>query len=140
MINLHESMGPGWDRTRDPWICSQTQICCQTHYRLCYLAWYDCVISWSFSLVFPCTLMYRYSSFLQTDREDTDQTGQMPRLISLPWMHRSFCQFHHRTEELVIWSLYHFYSLKTEKRAMSLRLWYHSQGTKIFKYCSCPAG
>ena len=25
MINLHESMGPGRDRTRDPWICSQTQ-------------------------------------------------------------------------------------------------------------------
>ena len=23
MINLHESMGPGWDRTCDPWICSQ---------------------------------------------------------------------------------------------------------------------
>ena len=30
MINLHESMGPGRDRTRDPWICSQTRICCQT--------------------------------------------------------------------------------------------------------------
>ena len=26
MINLHESMGPGRDRTRDPWICSQTRI------------------------------------------------------------------------------------------------------------------
>ena len=24
MINLHESMGPGRDRTHDPWICSQT--------------------------------------------------------------------------------------------------------------------
>ena len=23
MINLHESMGPGRDRTRDPWIYSQ---------------------------------------------------------------------------------------------------------------------
>ena len=22
MINPHESMGPDWDRTRDPWICS----------------------------------------------------------------------------------------------------------------------
>ena len=30
MINLHESMWPGWDRTRDPWICSQTCICSQT--------------------------------------------------------------------------------------------------------------
>ena len=32
IINLHESMGPGRDRTRYPWICSQTHICCQTHY------------------------------------------------------------------------------------------------------------
>ena len=33
-----ESMGPGRDRTRDPWICSQTGICCQTRYRLRYVA------------------------------------------------------------------------------------------------------
>ena len=25
MINLHESMGPGQDQTRDPWICSQAR-------------------------------------------------------------------------------------------------------------------
>ena len=31
-------MGPGRDRTRDPWICSQTRICCQTPYRLRYAA------------------------------------------------------------------------------------------------------
>ena len=24
MISLHQSMGPGWDWTRDPWICSQS--------------------------------------------------------------------------------------------------------------------
>ena len=29
-------MGAGRDRTRDPWICSQTRICCQTRYRLRY--------------------------------------------------------------------------------------------------------
>ena len=41
MINLHESMWPGWDRTRDPWIGSQTRICCKTRYRLRYVArWY----------------------------------------------------------------------------------------------------
>ena len=34
MINLNERMGPGRDRTRDPWIYSQTPICCQTRYRL----------------------------------------------------------------------------------------------------------
>ena len=31
-------MGPGRDRTRDLWICSQTSICCQTRYRLRYAA------------------------------------------------------------------------------------------------------
>ena len=36
IINLHESMGPGRDRPRDPWICSQTHICCQTRHRLRY--------------------------------------------------------------------------------------------------------
>ena len=38
MINLHESMGPGRDQTRDPWICSQTGIFSQTHYWLRYAA------------------------------------------------------------------------------------------------------
>ena len=33
-------MGPGWDRTPDPWICSQTRICCQTCYWLRYAARY----------------------------------------------------------------------------------------------------
>ena len=40
MINLHESKGPGWDRTCNPWICSQTYICSQTCYRLRYAARY----------------------------------------------------------------------------------------------------
>ena len=31
-------MGPGWDRTRDPWIYSQTHLCSQTRYRLRYAA------------------------------------------------------------------------------------------------------
>ena len=38
VINLHESMGPGRDQTHGPWICSQTRICCQTRYLLCYMA------------------------------------------------------------------------------------------------------
>ena len=33
-------MGPGRDRTRDPWICSQTRICYQTRYRMRYAARY----------------------------------------------------------------------------------------------------
>ena len=41
MINLHESMGPGWVGTGlDPWICSQTWVCCQTCYQLRYAARY----------------------------------------------------------------------------------------------------
>ena len=31
-------MGPGRDRTRDPWICSQTRTCSQTRYPLRYAA------------------------------------------------------------------------------------------------------
>ena len=44
MINLHESMGPDRDRTRDPWNCSQTRICSQTRYRLRYAA--RLVVAW----------------------------------------------------------------------------------------------
>ena len=32
MINLYESTERGQDQTHDPWICSQTRICSQTHY------------------------------------------------------------------------------------------------------------
>ena len=45
MINLHESMGPDRDRTRDPWICSQTRICNQTRYRLRYAARRNVIVS-----------------------------------------------------------------------------------------------
>ena len=41
IINLHESMGSGQDWTRNPWICSQTRICCQTCYRLRYAAQWE---------------------------------------------------------------------------------------------------
>ena len=44
MINLYESMGPGWDQTRDPWICSQIRICSQTRYQLRYGA--QMILSW----------------------------------------------------------------------------------------------
>ena len=40
MANLYESMGPGRDRTRDPWICSQTRICNQTRYQMRNVARY----------------------------------------------------------------------------------------------------
>ena len=72
MINLHESMGPGRDRTRDPWICSQTRICCQTRYRLRYAArylhWFDflaCLYSLDLrrTILFK-SLLYQGSDFL----------------------------------------------------------------------------
>ena len=47
---FHESMGPGWDQTRDPWICRQTRICCQTSYRLRYAARYSQLVNMLISL------------------------------------------------------------------------------------------
>ena len=51
MINLHKIMGPDWDQTCDPWICSQTRICCQTRYQLRYYI-VSLSVSGSFILTF----------------------------------------------------------------------------------------
>ena len=51
MINLHESMVPGRDRTRDPWNCSQTRICSQTRYRLRYAA--RCNLEYDIACIYP---------------------------------------------------------------------------------------
>ena len=42
MISLYESVGPDWDRTRDPWswIYTQIRISSQTGYRLRYASRY----------------------------------------------------------------------------------------------------
>ena len=49
-------MVPGRDRTRDPWICSQTGICSQTRYQLHYAARYrlvwTCVVHHPLKTVF----------------------------------------------------------------------------------------
>ena len=58
-------MVPDRDRTRNPWICSLTRICCQTRYRLRYAArlestvadaleWYICKLSWHLSSCLWC--------------------------------------------------------------------------------------
>ena len=62
MINLHESMRPGRDRTRDPWNCSQTRICSQTRYmyRLRYAA-RSCVKVLGFFIVNNPALQRRFS-------------------------------------------------------------------------------
>ena len=36
IIYLHEGMGQSRNQTCDPWICSQTRNCSQTHYQLRY--------------------------------------------------------------------------------------------------------
>ena len=52
MINLRESMGPGPDQTRNPWICSQT---C---YGLCYAARSCSLLRTSFSLLYFFSSIY----------------------------------------------------------------------------------
>ena len=44
-IVYHESMGPGRDRTRDPWISSQTRICISLLYLDLYVLGDDALIS-----------------------------------------------------------------------------------------------
>ena len=39
---------------------------------------------------------------LHADSEDSDQTGQMSRLICLHWEHRSFCWFCHAATQLIL--------------------------------------
>ena len=41
IINLHEIIGPGRDRTRDPWNYWQTRICSQTRHVTCILRYAD---------------------------------------------------------------------------------------------------
>ena len=44
--------------------------------------------------------------FLHADSEDSDQTGQMPRLICLRWVHISFVGFVMRRlmlESILLW-------------------------------------
>ena len=55
--------------------------------------------------VFTCAhLVAKNPSFLHADNEDTDQTGRMPRLLSLRWAHRSFCWFCDEAAQLcVLW-------------------------------------
>ena len=52
-----------WDRnrTRDPWICSQTRICCQTRYRLRYAARFKSIAEWSILQYFQPSLSYQLS-------------------------------------------------------------------------------
>ena len=41
-------------------------------------------------------------NFLQTDSEDSDQTGRMPRLICLRWAHMPFCWFRHDAAQMIV--------------------------------------
>ena len=92
MINLQESMGPGRDRTLDPWICSQTRICSQTCYRLCYAARYNGVLKESNSY---------YISKQRGPRSDTDYRPDciLNRLFNV------FCPFSLRNMRVASWEL-----------------------------------
>ena len=60
MINLHESMIPNRDQTRDPRICSQTRISSQTRYRLCYAVPQHLIVSSKyFNVNFIVSLWWR---------------------------------------------------------------------------------
>ena len=76
MINLHESIGPGRDRTRDPWICSQTSFCNQTRYLLRYAARCNVLVFLHLALVLTVSISGHIHLHLPT-------TGQ---LASLPTM------------------------------------------------------
>ena len=79
MIILHESMGPGRDRTRDPWNCSQTRICSQTHYRLHYAARHEYFLVLFMKIDKVVTI---YSKF-RFDYHKGKQSGMVNALLSL---------------------------------------------------------
>ena len=66
-LYIYESMWPGQDPTRDPWICSQTCICSQTRYQLRYGEWSSdrmvvasfCYLSDIFSTVWGFELVWK---------------------------------------------------------------------------------
>ena len=82
MINLHESMGPGRDRTRDPWICSQIRICSQTRYRLRYAARSFLHVTHRLDLMYMPTIYYQNRVFkllcLRTDGGQADRYNPEP--------------------------------------------------------------
>ena len=104
MINLHKSMGPGRDRTRDPWICNQTSISCQTRYRLRYAAWYPRLCVWL--LVnkilehLPFTSYICYTSFWCIKIFDLEQHQTLSRVLRILFLDSmplsgSFCRNNH---------------------------------------------
>ena len=62
------------------------------------------------------------------DIKDSDQTGQMPRLICLHWTHRSFCLFCHAAAQ------FHFgiFWLKSIKSDLVIRCWPSAWSTWLF--------
>ena len=58
---------------------------------------------WSESLL--CTQwVAKDPSFLHADSKDSDQSGQMPRLICLRWAHMPLCWFCHLSRRLTRWA------------------------------------
>ena len=63
IINLQEIMGPGRDRTRDPWNCSQTRICIQTRHVTDCVSRPDVNLFWSRSAPTQCRAWYGSKPF-----------------------------------------------------------------------------
>ena len=82
MINLHVSIGPGRDRTRDPWICSQLRICNQTNYRLRYAVWSSPFWRLKYATTVVCLLIWEPSRSLWTD-EHSSMPMKWPSLLDV---------------------------------------------------------
>ena len=72
LINLHESMGPGWDQTHNPWICNRTR----------YAAQFSCKMDsdrptngWNFQFIpqpkWACSYKWTQSSFCDVNAIQT---------------------------------------------------------------------
>ena len=59
--------------------------------------------------------------FLHADSEDSDQTGWMPRLMNLCWVHRSFCWFCHAAAHLTSIQRRHLTSVQCREFYLYLR-------------------
>ena len=91
MTNLHESMGPGRDPTRNPWICRQTRICSQTRYKLRYATW--CSMVFYLSNRLTNTFMFgvilnRYLSYMLLLKFHEDAKMQTRQVLL--WIHILF--------------------------------------------------
>ena len=108
MINLYKSMGPGWDRTRDPRICSQTR------YRLRYAAQSDVNVAYQFSHINKSKSMMWYLSMIS---QAYDRSATISMVISTSSL---------MLIVLIIWWRYLRVSSKNWRTCRLLSNWWNS--------------